>query len=105
MSSRLTDKQLEKIYGKRKAGQPLSEPCELGYRCPRNHRGENITWSEFNRHIWCYKCHLDYLSDICPMQRPSWMSKEDFEKDIAKFPFKPKIIRGVERESKLETPK
>lgn len=97
MSSHLTDRQLEKIYGKRGSGTALFEPWELGYRCPRGHRGSHITWSEFNHHIWCYKCQLDYLSNTCPIQRPSWQGKEDFEKTIARLPFKPRVIRGMDR--------
>lgn len=95
-SPTLTDEQLSEQYGKRPNGVALFEPYELGYRCPRGHRGATITWSEFEEHIWCFMCNLDYPSKDCPMQRPSWMKPDDFKKQIAKLPFKPKVLPGVD---------
>ncbi len=97
MASKLTDSQLTSIYGRRITNAvSLFEPYELGYRCPRGHRGVCITWSEFKDHIWCYRCKLDYLSGICPIQRPSWQSVKDFKSSLSKLPFKTRIIRGVD---------
>jgi len=95
-SPKLTDEEIAEKYGRRAGGQPLFEPFELGYRCPQGHKGDSITWSEFNEHIWCFKCQLDYLSMDCPMQRPGWMKPDDFKRDIAKLPFKPKVLPGVD---------
>lgn len=95
-SPTLTDDQLAEKFGRRPDGQPLFEPCEWGYRCPEGHRGLLITWSEFKGHIWCHRCQLDYPSESCPMQRPSWMKPEDFKAFIAKLPFKPKVLPGVD---------
>ncbi|KKN86951.1 hypothetical protein LCGC14_0262200 [marine sediment metagenome] len=96
-SPTLTDKQLTERYGKRAPGAvSLFAPYEWGYRCPKGHRGENITWSEFKQHIWCYKCQLDYPSMDCTMQRPSWMEPDEFKSFVAKLPFKPRILPGVD---------
>lgn len=95
-SPTLTAEKLAEKHGRRSGGQPLFEPFELGYRCPQGHKGECITWSEFNEHIWCFKCQLDYPSKDCPMQRPGWMKPEDFKRDISKFPFKAKVLPGVD---------
>lgn len=95
-SPTLTDEQLNSQYGRRAEGQPLFEPYELGYRCPQDHKGALITWSEFNEHIWCYQCQLDYPSKDCPMQRPGWMKPEEFKAEIANLPFKPKVLPGVD---------
>jgi len=97
-SPTLTDEQLAKKYGRRTpGGQTLFKPFELGYRCPKGHRGESITWSEFNNHIWCHKCQLDYTSETCPMQRPSWMDPDEFGAFVSRLSFKPKILPGVDR--------
>ena len=96
-SPTLTDKQLAEQFGRRPQGIPLFEPYEYGYRCPKGHRGGNITWSEFREHIWCYKCKLDYPSKDCPIQRPSWMKPKEFKEFVDGLPFKAKILRGVDR--------
>lgn len=94
----LKDRELAKKYGRRTpGGQPLFEPYEWGYQCPAGHRGDNIDWSEFVDHIWCKKCELDYLSSDCPIQRPSWMAPDEFKSFVARLPFKPKILPGVDR--------
>lgn len=95
-SPTLTDEELAKQYGRRKEGVALFEPFEWGYRCPQGHRGEAITWSEVANHIWCYKCQLDYSSKDCPMQRPSWMKPKEFKAFVARLPFKPKVLPGVD---------
>ena len=100
-SSTLTDKQLEEQYGRRfpteaKGIVILDEPTELGYRCPRSHKWNDITWSEFKKHIWCYKCQLDYPSALCPMKRPCSFSRESFEVFVNKLPFRAIIVKGVE---------
>ena len=97
-SPKMTDEQLAEHYGRRTpGGQPLFEPFQWGYRCPQGHRGELITWSKFNDHIWCHKCQLDYPSETCPMQRPSWMDPDEFRAFVSRLPFKPKILPGVDR--------
>lgn len=96
-SPTLTDEDLTRLYGGRNTeGISLFEPYEFGYRCPKGHRGTNITWSEFKGHIWCYRCEVDYPSSGCPMQRPSWMTPQQFKEFVAKLPFKPKILSGVD---------
>jgi hypothetical protein len=96
-SPTLTDQQLARQFGRRGPGQPLFEPQEFGYRCPKGHGGDHITWSEFKEHIWCYQCKLDYPSKDCPIQRPSCMSRKDFNAFVRRLPFKPQIIPGVDR--------
>ncbi|GAH45748.1 unnamed protein product [marine sediment metagenome] len=98
----LTDEQLAEKYGRRPVGAvSLFAPFEWGYRCPAGHRGENITWSEFKEHIWCKKCELDYPVADCPMQRPSWMDPTEFKAFVARLPFKPKILPGVDHSLEL----
>jgi len=93
----LTDQELAEKYGRRRTSAvSLFEPCEWGYRCPARHRAEFITWSEFNEHIWCKKCGLDYPSSDCPMQRPSWMDPDEFKQFVERLPFKPQILPGVD---------
>lgn len=36
-----------------------SDPLSFGMRCPRGRH--KIEWSEFERHIWCYRCEKDYF--------------------------------------------
>jgi len=93
----MTDEQLAEKYGRRKEGVSLFEPCEYGYGCPKGHRGTQICWSEFNEHIWCYKCEIDYPSSECPIKQPSWMTKEQFREFVDKLPFKSKVLRGIDR--------
>ena len=100
-SPTFTDEQLAKKYGRRTPGViPLLEPYEWGYRCPQGHKGELIIWSKFNNHIWCHKCQLDYPSETCPLQRPSWMDPDEFGAFVSRLSFKPKIIPGVDRSIK-----
>ncbi len=97
-SPTLTDRQIAKKYGRRTPGAvSLFEPYEWGYGCPRGHRGELITWSEFNEHIWCHRCQLDYPSADCPMQRPGWMDPKEFQEFVSRLPFTPKVLSGVDR--------
>lgn len=97
LSPTLTDRQLAKRYGRRTTGAvSLFEPFEWGYRCPAGHRGGLITWSEFNEHIWCQRCQLDYHSSTCPMQRQSWMDPKGFREFVSRLPFKPKILPGID---------
>ena len=97
-SPTMTDEEIAEKYGRRETGAvSLFSPSEQGYRCPQRHRGDYITWSEFNEHIWCYKCELDYPSKDCPMQRPSWMEPKEFKEFIARLPFRPKVLPGVDK--------
>jgi len=101
-SPTLTDQELAEKYDRRGTGAvSLFEPYEWGFQCPKGHRGEAITWSEFNEHIWCKKCELDYPSADCPMQRPRWMNPDEFKAFVARLPFKPKILPGVDRHPEL----
>ena len=97
-SPTMTDEQIAEKYGRRevKAGLIiLNEPSEEGYLCPQGHKMGEITWSEFNEHIWCYVCQLDYPSKDCPMQRPCWETPKQFRSFISRLPFKPRIVSGV----------
>lgn len=84
-NAKYTDAQLKKKYGYRFPNNNahgcviFDEPCELGYSCPKGHNYDNITWSEFNEHIWCYTCEMDYLSFDCPIKRPCWMSRKTWD--------------------------
>jgi hypothetical protein len=79
-NDKYTDAELKERYGLRNEGKhftAIDQPSELGYSCLKGKHGEHeITWSEFNQHIWCYKCNIDYLSFDCPIKRPCWMKKE-----------------------------
>lgn len=95
MNNRYTDKQLKKKYGfrlkKREAVQPLDNPAELGYRCPKGH--SNIDWSEFKEHIWCYQCKMDYhYADDCVLIKYKHNPKD--------LPKQPRIITGIANWSK-----
>lgn len=86
MNDRYSDKELKHIYGKRPKGTPLFAPQELGYRCPLGHA--NITWSEFNEHIWCYVCEKDFhYADDCVLIECQFNPKN--------LPQQPRIITGV----------
>ncbi len=98
-SPTLTDKQLEKQYGLRipkgaKGIIALDEPFELGYSCPKGHTSESITWSEFNEHIWCYMCKIDYPSKDCPIKRPCWMSRKLWNDMYGKYTNRFNIQKG-----------
>lgn len=98
-SPTLTDEQLAQKYGRRPhpGAILLFEPFDFGYRCPKGHGGGCITWSEFNDHIWCYRCNLEYPYFDCTLQQPSWMSDKEWEEFVAKLPNKPKILEGLDR--------
>jgi len=103
-SPTLSDRQLAQKYGRRPEGVALFEPMEYGYRCPEGHCGAAIYWSEFKEHIWCYECKLDYPTETCLIQRPSWMSIKDFRDFLDKLPFKPKVLAGVDRSLEEKEP-
>ena len=97
-SPKLTDKQLEKVYGRRQTGvTALDDPQELGYICPKGHGGDYLTWSEFKDHIWCCKCQVDYhYATDCQLKRMWWMSDEQWRVFVAVLPMKPKILEGTQ---------
>jgi hypothetical protein len=80
---------------KRPNGNALFEPSELGYLCPKKHRASNISWSEFQEHVWCCKCEKDYKSKDCLLQRPDYWTVEEWDRFIKAMPFKANVIRGV----------
>lgn len=103
-SPTMTDEELAQRFGRRGPGSTVFDACEWGYQCPKGHRGMSITWSEFKVHIWCHRCRLDYPSKDCPMQRPSWMSPSRFRQFISQLPFRPKVLRGVDRSLEEASP-
>jgi len=66
MNNIYTNIELEKLFGRRPAGgTTLFEPVELGWLCPIDETHETA-WSEFNDHIWCHDCLMDYFTLLCP---------------------------------------
>jgi len=37
-------------------------PNRYEIQCPKD-GGHKITWSEYERRIWCYECHEDYIPE------------------------------------------
>lgn len=96
-SPRLNDAELTKQFGRRDSGQPIDYPQELGYICPKGHGMDYLTWSEFNDHIWCYKCEMDYHYALdCNLKRICWMSEEFWNDFVKRLPIKPKILEGIQ---------
>jgi hypothetical protein len=96
-SPTLTDKELELKYGRRSSGTPIDFPHELGYICPKGHTGDYLDWSEFNDHIWCYQCKLDYhYAHDCHLKRMCWMSDKLWNNFINGLPIKPQILEGIQ---------
>lgn len=85
MNDRYSDKELKKKYGLRLEGTPLFFPQELGYRCPEGH--SDLAFSEFQEHIWCYKCQKDFHYVDCIL-----IKDIDNPKDLPK---QPRIITGI----------
>ncbi len=97
-SPTMTDEQIAQKFGRRdfpEGSVAFDEPSELGYQCPKGHKMDELTWSEFKYHLWCYVCKIDYPSEDCPKQRVCWMSNEQWEDINKMLPFKPKIIEGI----------
>lgn len=96
-SPRLTDSQLKEQFGMRPKGQPLDYPQELGYICPKGHGGDYLTWSEFNEHIWCYKCNMDYHFALdCQLKRMCWMSDDIWNNFVNNLPQRPRVLDGIQ---------
>ena len=60
-----SDKQLTDLFGNRGKGTALFEPVELGWLCPED-ENHLTTWAEWNQHIWCLDCEIDYFTLLCP---------------------------------------
>lgn len=87
----MNDQELAQKFGRREY-TPVFDPSELGYHCPNGHTGNQITWSEFNEHIWCHACEKDYhYADECYLVRPLWMSQDQWEKFLESLPRRPEI--------------
>ena len=96
-SPRMKDKQLKKKFGMRAVGQSFDQPCELGYQCPKGHIGEDLSWSEFNEHIWCPRCKKDYhYAKDCKLKRMCWMKEHQWLDFLSGLPMKPSIIKGIQ---------
>jgi hypothetical protein len=86
-NDRYTDDELKEKFGMRGGGTALFGPQELGYRCPNGHA--DLTWSEFNEHIWCYKCEKDYhYADDCVLIKDEFNPKG--------LPKQSRIIEGID---------
>ncbi len=107
-SPTLADEQLAEKYGRRdlpKGAVPFDQPQELGYVCPKGHKGDYLTWSEFNEHIWCYKCENDYhYAEDCKLKRICWMDDKQWSDFLGSLPAKPKVIRGIQHFPDCEIP-
>lgn len=79
-----SDYELASIFGRRPIGTGLFEPIELGWVCPEDHTHET-TWSEFNKHIWCYQCKKDYFTLICPKMLTTFTSEIILKKETEKL--------------------
>jgi len=78
------DKELKELFGLRPSGQPLFEPEELGWACPQDKK-HRITWSEFEKHIWCTACDKDYFTLLCPKAMNPLTTKKILESEKAKM--------------------
>src|SRR4030043_400158 len=68
MNDFYSDNDLGKIFGSRStSASAVFDAMELGWVCPIDAIHE-ITWSEFQQHIWCYECRKDYFTLLCPKQ-------------------------------------
>lgn len=87
---------------RRPEGLAIDQPGELGYQCPHCGRGnvldgpgfnaDDLTWSEWASHLWCYHCEKDIPTAQCPIRKQRWMSDEWFAKFIAGLPFKAIVV-------------
>lgn len=80
MNDFYSDAELGNLFGLRKEGIALFEPMELGWVCPINKK-HDITWSEFNQHIWCYECEKDYFTLLCPKEINPFTTPEILKKE------------------------
>jgi len=98
MNNIYTDIELERLFGRRSGGgTALFEPVELGWLCPIDETHE-IAWSEFNSHIWCFNCSMDYFTLLCPKKYipgHPYMSRAVVEEET-------KIIEPLRKEWTLE---
>jgi hypothetical protein len=85
-----TEFYLARVYGARQGDMAVFEASELGYQCPAGHK--EISWSEFNEHIWCMVCELDILTRKCPIRKPDFMTEQQFLDFLVRLPFTPIII-------------
>jgi len=82
------NKRVTKVCGyRRENGQPLFQPCELGYSCPIcGCANEELCWSEYNYFLWCPVCNADIPSCLCVKYTTPRLNSEplDAEEVIAK---------------------
>lgn len=79
---------------RRPEGVPIDQLGELGYLCPRLHGGPALDWSEWQEHLWCYECGIDWESSKCPKMRPAGISDDIWERMNKGLPFKPVVLPG-----------
>lgn len=76
----------KKIVGLRHEGKPCSilfMAHELGYACPLcggSSECDDITFSEYNGFMYCYKCDIDIPSCLCVQYYTPKLSKKKMNK-------------------------
>ena len=100
MNKDFNDIQLKRKYGMRPDGTPIDFPQEIGYRCPSGH--SSLQWSEFNKHIWCDKCKMDFFYADCFLIKDSC--------NPTNLPIQPRTISEIQNWAKdgnsfIEIPK
>jgi hypothetical protein len=80
MNNFYSDNKLTKLFKKRPHSSPLFAPMELGWVCPSN-ESHLIVWSEFNQHVWCYQCGMDYFTLLCPKKRNPFTTQDILERE------------------------
>ncbi len=78
-----TGYQLREIFGMR-MGQSGFKPMELAWVCPvdKTHR---LSWSEFNKHVYCHECEKDYFTLLCPKSNNPHTDIKIYQKELKKM--------------------